>query len=82
MSKPCRRISSFFVSMMIATCIIQGGEVPACFAKAVADYLVFDHISSPVCLEGIPDYGTRMCLQKGMRENKCGNSTEVLKLCS
>ena len=34
----------YVVGKMIATCIIQGGEVPTCFAKAVADYLVFDRV--------------------------------------
>ncbi len=54
----------FFVGKMIATCVIQGGEVPACFAKAVADYLVFDQVSAAFCLDDIPDYEARMCLQK------------------
>ena len=52
------------VGKMIATCIIQGGEAPACFASAVADYLVYDRIRSPVCLEDISDYEVRNCLQK------------------
>ena len=52
------------VGKMIATCIIQGGEAPACFASAVADYLVYDRIRSPVCLEDISDYEVRNCFQK------------------
>ena len=44
--------------------IIQGGEVPTCFAKAVADYLVFDQVISPVCIDDIPDYEIREMLNK------------------
>ena len=54
----------FLVGKMIATSVIQGGEAPACFAKAVADYLVFERISSPMCLDDIPDYEVRTCLEK------------------
>ena len=54
----------YVVGKMIATCIIQGGEVPTCFAKAVADYLVFDRVSSPVCIDDIPDYEIREMLNK------------------
>ena len=32
---------------MIVTSIIQGGEVPVCFAKPVADYIVNKEVSSP-----------------------------------
>ena len=39
---------------MIATCVIQGGEAPACFASAVADYLVYGEVKSPMCLGDIP----------------------------
>ena len=54
----------YTIGKMISTCIIQGGEAPACFAKAVADYLVFDRISSPVCIEDIPDYEVQECLRQ------------------
>lgn len=56
----------YIVGKMISTCIIQGGEVPACFAKAVADYLVLDRVVSPVCLDDIHDYEIRDCLKKVM----------------
>ena len=52
------------VGKMISTCIIQGGEVPACFASPVADYLVFDRVVSPVCLDDIYDYEIRDCLKQ------------------
>ena len=54
----------FVIGKMIVTCIVQGGEIPICFASAVADYLVFDRVSSKVCLDDIPEYEVRICLQK------------------
>ena len=47
---------------MIATCIVQGGEVPVCFAKPVADYMVNREVSSPTNLDDIPDYDVKDCL--------------------
>ena len=52
------------IGKMLATCLIQGGQAPACFAQAVADFIVYDCIRSPVCLEDIPDYEVRSNLQK------------------
>ena len=49
---------------MIATCLVQGGEPPTCFAPAVADYLVFGRVESPVDLDDIPDLEVRNCLHK------------------
>lgn len=54
----------FVIGKMISTCIIQGGEVPACFAKAVADYLIFERVVSPVCLNDVCDYEIRDCLKQ------------------
>ena len=54
----------YVIGKMIAACIIQGGEAPACFAHAVADYLVIDRVVSPVCLDDIPEYEVRECLKK------------------
>ncbi len=45
----------YLVGRMIATCVVQGGEAPLCFAKAVADFIVFGHVQSCVCLDDIPD---------------------------
>ena len=45
----------YLVGKMLATCLVQGGEPPVCFAKAVADYIVFDKVSSPPCIDDIPD---------------------------
>ena len=47
---------------MIATCIVQGGEAPVCFAKAAADFLVNRQVSSPTNLDDIPDYDVKDCL--------------------
>ena len=50
---------------MISTCIVQGGEVPVCFAtKVVADYVVYNEVKSPVCLDNIPYTNVRECLHK------------------
>lgn len=51
----------YFIGKMIATCVIQGGEVPACFTQAVADYLVHDRVAS---LDDIADYEIRQSLSK------------------
>lgn len=49
---------------IIATCIVQGGEVPVCFAKPVADYLVNREVSSPTNLDDIPDHDVKDCLSQ------------------
>lgn len=54
----------YIIGKMIATCIIQGGEAPACFAHAVANYLVTDRVVSPVCLDDIYDYEVRDRLRR------------------
>lgn len=54
----------FVVGRMIATCLIQGGEAPLCFARAVADYLILDTINSSVCIDDIPDYDIQMKLKQ------------------
>ena len=45
----------YMIGKMISTCMVQGGEAPACFSHAVADFLVYDEVHSPVCLKDIPD---------------------------
>ncbi len=52
------------IGKMLATCLVQAGLAPACFAKAVADFLVYDCIRSPVCLDDIGDYEIRGHLQQ------------------
>ena len=52
---------------MIATCVIQGGEVPACFASIVTDYLVYGEVKNPMCLGDIPILEIRGLLQQVMQ---------------
>ena len=54
----------YTIGKMLATCIVQGGEAPVCFSKAVADYLVYDEVRSPVCLDDIADKEVQESLQK------------------
>ena len=54
----------FTVGKMLATALVQGGEPPAYFAGAVADYLVFDQVRSTVDLDDISDYEVRQCLHE------------------
>ena len=49
----------FIVGKLIATCIVQGGQPPVCFAKAVADFLIYNEVRSKACLEDIPDCSVR-----------------------
>ena len=60
----------YIMGKMIATCVIQGGEAPACFANAVADYLVYGEVKSPVCLDDIPMVEIRSLLQEVMHITK------------
>lgn len=55
--------TNFVVGKMLATCLVQG-ESPVCFAKAIADYIVFDNISSPPCIDDIPDFEIKQLLLK------------------
>ena len=52
------------VEKMIATCLVQGGQPPVCFAAAVADYLVFDEVKSEPSLNDIPNHTVRNKLEK------------------
>ena len=46
----------YVVGKMLASCLVQGGQPPVCFAHAVADYLVYDQVHSNPSIEDIPDY--------------------------
>ena len=50
----------YVVGKMLAT----QGEPPVCFTKAIADYIVFDNISSPPCIDDIPDFEIKQLLLK------------------
>ena len=67
---PCHNVDAveqikyFVVGKMIATAIVQGGQPPVYFAGAVADFLVFDSVKSPVDVEDIPNFEIRQSLEK------------------
>ena len=42
--------------------LVQGGEAPSCFSKAVADYFVYGDIRSPVDISDIPDQSIQKSL--------------------
>lgn len=52
------------IGKMLATCLVQGGQAPACFAKAVADFMVYENIRSHTCLEDNADREVRSKLKK------------------
>ena len=54
----------YVIGKMLATTLVQGGEAPSCFSKAIADYIVYDQVRSPVDINDIPD---RM-IQKSLME--------------
>ena len=58
--------SYYIVGKMIATCLVQCGQPPFCFAAAVADYLVFDEVKSEPSLNDIPDHTVRNKVGEGM----------------
>ena len=49
---------------MVVTSIVQGGLAPHCFSAAIADYIVYDEIKSPVNLYDIADTDVREKMQK------------------
>ena len=54
----------FVVGKLIATSIVQGGQAPLCFSKAVVDFLIYDEVKSKVCLDDIPICDIRVKLRK------------------
>lgn len=54
----------YMFGKILATCIVQGGEAPVCFSKAVVDYIIYDEIRTPVCLDDIAEQEVQQCLQK------------------
>ena len=52
------------VGKLIAMSLVQGGEAPVCFSKAVADYIVHEQVSSPANIDDIPD----RIIQTSLRE--------------
>ena len=54
----------FIIGKMLATALVQGGQPPVHFADAVADFLVFGSVKSPVNLDDITDFEVKTSLQK------------------
>ena len=54
----------YVIGKMLAVAIVQGGQPPVYFCSSVADYLVYDRVSSPVNLEDISDFQVRQELYK------------------
>ena len=54
----------YVIGKMISTSIVQGGEAPCCFAKAVTDCIVYNHVNSDVCIQDIPDVSIQSHLEE------------------
>ena len=54
----------YIVGKMISTSLVQGGQPPVCFAKGVAEYLVYDEIRCDPSLNDIFDLSVRHKLEK------------------
>ena len=54
----------YVAGRMLATALVQGGQPPVFFAGAVADFLVFEMVKSPVNLNDIPDFEARQCVKE------------------
>lgn len=54
----------YIVGKMIATCLVQGGQPPVCFAPAVVDFLVYNEIRCDPTLDDVYDFSVRQKLEK------------------
>lgn len=54
----------YVIGKMITTSLVQCGVAPQCFARAIAEYLVFDHIRCTPCIDDIPDIEVKDMLLK------------------
>lgn len=54
----------YMIGKMMVACMVQGGEPPVCFSKAVADYLAYERIESHPCINDIPDVNIRNLMNK------------------
>ena len=48
----------------LVTSIVQGGPAPHCFSAAIADYIVYGEVRSPVNLNDIADIDVREKMEK------------------
>ena len=54
----------YIAGRMISTSLVQGGEAPACFSKAIADYIVYGDVRSPTCIDDIPNFEIKSILKE------------------
>ncbi len=54
----------YVIGKMIAASIIHAGAPLSCLASAVADFIVWNQVKSPVCIDNIPDYEVQACLKE------------------
>ena len=54
----------FIIGRIIATCLVQGGQAPACFIKAVAEFLVYHEVRYEPHVDDITDVKVRAALMK------------------
>lgn len=54
----------FLAGKILSMIMIQGGQAPLCFSKAVADYLIYDKVCSPPVIEDVSNAFARDCLAK------------------
>ena len=54
----------YIIGKMIATCLVQTGIAPVCFAEVVADFLIFHTPKSDVNIDDIPDYSVQSKLKE------------------
>ena len=72
----------YIVGKLISTCIIQGGQPPLCFSKAVADFLIYNEVRSEACLDDIEDRNVRDKLRQVIFGNVQGHLYEHKNLCT
>ena len=54
----------YIVGKMVATVLVQGGQLPAYFAGAIADFLCFERVTCLTDIDDIADVEVRSSLQK------------------
>ncbi len=55
---------NYVIGTIIALSLIQGGEAPSCFSKAVVDYIVHVHVRNLVDVGDIPDHDMQNSLNE------------------
>ena len=52
------------IGRILTTCIIHGGQAPHCFARGIAEYLIYGQIKSDPCIDDVYDLQVRNSLKK------------------